>query len=467
LFSAMVALATTFFSIFQQISCEVENASNPVSYIVSQKKGLSGLSRRSCHDAKTLNLDHNWAYNWGTDPDGSKYLNLPACTQPQVHEFVPMIWGCWGNCTDFMTPTLRNVWKNNNVQYLLGFNEPDNEGQSNLTPKQAALYWEQLDYFASTFDPPLKLIGPGMTHWDIKVGGSSHWLDQFFGNLSAPLRENIVALAQHDYSGDAQGIIDRANALYEKYNRKIWLTEFAVGQAASRATNNKFLEIILPLLESSKSIERYAWYSTRNSPDSWVADSSLLPPEKSTQGMWSEVPDTACASNEMLWLSQHQSLSDCQSNTIDNQLCASPKITIYESGDVKNCYCANVSTCTKEISSWQVLYEQRNGPVSSWNKIDNTACAENEMLWLSQHHSLEACETITLATKACASYPTKQSFYETGDVKNCYCSNKTGSQCKPQTSSWLMSLTQPMPEPLSMNITTTGKIYMQSPSSRN
>jgi hypothetical protein len=33
----------------------------------------------------------------------------------------------------------------------------------------------------------------------------------------------------------------------------------------------------LPLLDASDSVARYAWFSTRNAPAAWVAESSLLP----------------------------------------------------------------------------------------------------------------------------------------------------------------------------------------------
>lgn len=196
------------------------------------KRGLSGLSRKSCSDAQALGLANTWTYNWGVVPDG-KPSGEVDCDPPQVKEFVPMIWGCWPptasapNCTFTVTPDVRDAWKRNGVTHLLGFNEPDNAGQSNLSPLQAATYWKELDLFASTFEPPLKLVGPGMTHWD-ETGGTP-WLDQFLGNLSSSLQSNIVAFAQHDYSGDATGIIARAEALQKKYKKKVWLTEFSVG----------------------------------------------------------------------------------------------------------------------------------------------------------------------------------------------------------------------------------------------
>lgn len=53
-----------------------------------------------------------------------------------------------------------------------------------------------------------------MTHWD-HTGGSP-WLDHFLGNLTAERRGRIKYLAQHDYSGDAAGIVSRADAAYKK-----------------------------------------------------------------------------------------------------------------------------------------------------------------------------------------------------------------------------------------------------------
>ena len=107
------------------------------------------------------------------------------------------------NCTSGLWPGYREDWAKVGVKAILGFNEPDNAGQSNLTPEQASIYWDQLDDLAQSFDPPLTVVGPGMTHWD-DTGGSP-WLDQFLGNLSDVRKANIKYLAQHDYSGSATG----------------------------------------------------------------------------------------------------------------------------------------------------------------------------------------------------------------------------------------------------------------------
>ena len=54
----------------------------------------------------------------------------------------------------------------------------------------------QLDDLAQSFDPPLTLVGPGMTHWG--TDGGSPWLDQFFGNLSDARAARIAFLAQRE-----------------------------------------------------------------------------------------------------------------------------------------------------------------------------------------------------------------------------------------------------------------------------
>ena len=135
-------------------------------------------------------MAHVHRYNWGltTHVGGMPGGNKP-CLPHRAAEFVPMFWGCNGNCTASITAGIRAGWAAAGVAYILGFNEPDNPGQSNLTPENAALHWCQLDDFAQTFDPPLELVGPGMTHWT--DDGGSPWLDQFLGNLSSDRQGRI------------------------------------------------------------------------------------------------------------------------------------------------------------------------------------------------------------------------------------------------------------------------------------
>ena len=152
--------------------------------------------------------------------------------------------------------------------------------------------------------------------------------------MSTARASRIKYLAQHDYSGDADGVLARAAALHTKYGRQLWLTEFSVGSGKDRATNNAFATKILPMLDAAESVARYAWYSTRNAPGTWVNESNLLPVEDAA---WAKFSGQTCGPGEMTWLSQHQSLEACQVRTLDAVGCSSPKTAIYQSGDVQNC----------------------------------------------------------------------------------------------------------------------------------
>lgn len=127
-----------------------------------------------------------------------------------------------------------------------GFNEPDNSGQANLTPLQAATYWPQVQAIAAS--AKLTLVSPALTydsqgsagcveclasvprgdvwahgctllgrsHWSVN---GSDWLDQFLGNCTAidGCEVSLIKyIAVHDYSGDAAGIVDRAQAFQNR-----------------------------------------------------------------------------------------------------------------------------------------------------------------------------------------------------------------------------------------------------------
>jgi hypothetical protein len=63
------------------------------------KRGLSGLV--ACGDARALELQGSWQYNWGLwptsiDAGGNKApCGTSVCDPPMTAEFVPMFWGCW------------------------------------------------------------------------------------------------------------------------------------------------------------------------------------------------------------------------------------------------------------------------------------------------------------------------------------------------------------------------------------
>ena len=235
----------------------------------------------TCYEARALRLSCTWYYNWGFLP---RTLGCPEGARFAA-EFVPMVWGCLtGNCTRNFPDDWREQWEAAGVNTLMGFNEPDSPNMADMTPYEAAKYWPQVDAVARSFSPRLKLVGPGMTHWRPE-DGSSDWLDEFFDHLNKlhgpEMATRIDFLAQHDFTGNIQNIMDKAKALYRKYGRKIYLTEFAVKAKRTkglRAPTNDFLKKALPHLDNLYAIERYAWFSTLNdaAESIYVGESSLI-----------------------------------------------------------------------------------------------------------------------------------------------------------------------------------------------
>jgi hypothetical protein len=129
-----------------------------------------------------------------------------------------MFWSCYGNCTKGVPDDYRTLYRAAGVTHILGFNEPDNSGQSHLSPAHAAAFWPQLQAFAAGFAPPLTLVSPAMTHWGLN---GSVWLDEFFGNCSDVVKDCDPSLVKyvafHDYSASAGGIVAKADAAFQRY----------------------------------------------------------------------------------------------------------------------------------------------------------------------------------------------------------------------------------------------------------
>lgn len=195
-------------------------------------------------------LNPSWMYSWGAfRPD----------TLPSVVEFTPMIWG--NSSVDKLTSKidrLRESKERGEVRALLGFNEPDQESQSDMTVERVVELWPML------MDLGVPLVSPGCVHPD------REWMQEFMEEVERrDLR--VDAIAVHSYGGpDAEHLVRRLERVSRKYGRPIWLTEFAVGDwKAKRPEKNRFrpekiatfMKEILPALDAAPFVERYAWFS--------------------------------------------------------------------------------------------------------------------------------------------------------------------------------------------------------------
>jgi hypothetical protein len=219
-----------------------------------------------------------WYYTWGLG-DGNPG-NFDA-------EFAPMFWGSWA----VNQGNIDAVKNNANVEWVLGFNEPERPDQANLTVTQAISHWTTLSNgFAGSGK---KLVSPAVADTGGATGGQQ-WLANFMTQAAANNLQ-VDAVAFHWYgvstpdnpAGAASSFLSRVQSYYNSYQKPVFITEFAIhdwggnySDAAIIEANRQFLDIVIPELESRSYVAGYSWYH-------WFNDAHLYegsPPTPTPMG---------------------------------------------------------------------------------------------------------------------------------------------------------------------------------------
>lgn len=227
----------------------------------SGKKGSAFTYKNETWSTRISRLQAFWHYSWGFELQP---------TRPTGVEYVPMFWGKWAP-NDANVAYIDSLYKAGAVNYLLAFNEPDREDQSNMTVQEALDLWPKLE----SLDIPL--VSPAPANWNIA------WMENFMNQVEERnLRVDYVAI--HWYGAPNVGaFLNMVREVYETYGRPIWITEFAVAdwQANTLADNRyskeevlNFMEMVLPQLDRLPYVYRYAWYN--GSPGGRVLGNSVL-----------------------------------------------------------------------------------------------------------------------------------------------------------------------------------------------
>ena len=207
----------------------------------------------------------SWWYNWTSTPNAGVPSNY--ATQYQM-DYYPMLWNGNFDASSVVAFLLANP----TIHYLMVLNEPNVSGQSYLTPQQAAQLWPQYEKIASAAG--VKIVGPQIT-WGTMPNYSDPvaWLDAFYSAYEAAnggRQPTIDYLGFHWYD---YGIADQLNRL-DKYNKPIWVTEFANwhsqndgAQITTLAQQESQMTDMVSTLEGRSDVFRYAWFTGRVSPD--------------------------------------------------------------------------------------------------------------------------------------------------------------------------------------------------------
>jgi len=144
-------------------------------------------------------------YTWAPwIPDGTAALGIRPC---------PMLWG------PKQIGQFTQVVKRGYADCVLGFNEPNQSGQSDLDPGYAAKLWIQ--YIQPLKDQGYTLISPACTN----APSGKQWMIDFLKACDGQC--HLDGLAVHFYGTKAQDMIDYLNDMHNFFKLPVWPTEYA------------------------------------------------------------------------------------------------------------------------------------------------------------------------------------------------------------------------------------------------
>lgn len=200
-------------------------------------------------------------YTWGPScPSNAQSLGITCC---------PMLWG-WNQVSQWQSEVM-----NSNPSCVMGPNEPEIPGQSNMDPGSAVALWNQNIR-------PMKakgamLISPATT----SDPGGKKWMQQFFQICGGTCDADVFAVHYYDVSAD--GMIAFLNDLHATFHMQIWATEFACqnfngGPQCSMSDVWNFQNKITNFMKSANFIDKYMPFGAMQNMQGVNPDNSLMNP---------------------------------------------------------------------------------------------------------------------------------------------------------------------------------------------
>lgn len=232
------------------IEAQVEKGSKIYSDVIPfyvNKKGLC-MNKDMARNVDAGNWGVSWYYNWSiTKHNFTSFRDL---------QFVPMMWTT--------APTDKqeiSVLPKLGYKYVLAFNEPDLEEQSNISVEDAVegmkAFMNQDIYVGS---PATALCPP----W------SDDWFVPFMKQMKKE-KMDVDFIPIHHYWNwwNEEGVLaflDLVDKTWEMYHKPIWITEFAISGVPYRTKQMRqsvidYMKGVIPELDKRDYVERYSWFS--------------------------------------------------------------------------------------------------------------------------------------------------------------------------------------------------------------
>jgi len=191
-----------------------------------QKSGNKGGAPSGPPPASHGNTGGKFGLAWanGDGPDLAKYKTgkyspiytwspfCPSSAKSLGFNCIPMLWG------PKQTDNFQRLVKKGYANTVLGFNEPNQSGQSDISPQYGAQLWQQ-------YIQPLKfqgydLISPATT----SAPSGYTWMQDFFGACKGCTFDGV---AVHWYDVNPQAFITYIKKFHDGFGHPIWVTEYA------------------------------------------------------------------------------------------------------------------------------------------------------------------------------------------------------------------------------------------------
>ncbi|CAF9925686.1 hypothetical protein IMSHALPRED_006753 [Imshaugia aleurites] len=225
----------------------------------SGKRGLAYNPSSGNLDIWSAYSQLTWGYNWNDMPQGL----------PSQFQYVPTLWGLASVHSGNWDSAVKAATSGAGTNYLMSFNEPDNEGQANMDVGSAVAGFNQ--YMKPYASDNVLLGSPSVTNG---VGTNSagipqglDWLSPFLEQCTGcpisfvpihwygcqngcPVSSDVSDFQSHVQSAIAAAVNP---ATGEKV--PVWVTEFQ-----SFTDPESFLSEILPWLDGESGVQRYAYF---------------------------------------------------------------------------------------------------------------------------------------------------------------------------------------------------------------
>jgi len=243
------------------------------------------------------------------------------------------------------------------AKYLMALNEPERSDQANVTSLDAAKMWPEIVTIAEKYN--LQIVAPCTTTDNNAKSWYRDWLEECTTLYGQPCKYDFTCFHSYLYPWpcvelprenacleyEGQQILDHINYWYDKFGKPVWITEFACnyGLPCDEETNLELMKQMVPILDASDKVFRYAWFSTNKVPS------------HTNQRVWETIKRKTCLENEWL-MNNATDVGTCYRAALQNSNCHIPYAISFQKSS-KECYCSK-NACEDTKGSKLALHLQ-------------------------------------------------------------------------------------------------------------